>query len=174
MFRKALVCLDGSKAAEAILGYIFEYCPREKTEIIMLRVVDFEITIPPPQSPHTMTYGPDTRPDKTLTSDVGEVTTLEAAAGLQLKAMGDEQEEARRYLDEMARPFRAKGIKVRTILLEGEPGATILNYAISNNVSLIALSTHGAGGIKKGKIGRVANYLLKESPIPVLTIRPKG
>lgn len=174
MFRKTLICLDGSKTGEAILTYLLEYCPKEKTELIMLNVVEYGITIPPPQSTHTMSYGTETRPDRTLTSDVGKTSTLEPSAALQLKGITGAQDQARKYLDDKARPFRSNGFKVKTIILEGEPGVTILNYAIDNKISLIALSTNGAGGVKRKRIGRVAKYLLNESPIPVLSIRPRG
>jgi nucleotide-binding universal stress UspA family protein len=174
MFRKTLVCLDGSKLAEEILPFLLESCPQPASEIILLQVITAHITIPPPESTHIYTLGPDSRPDQMRTADIGKTTTLEPKAGLQLREIEREQREAKAYLESQAGAFRARGLKVKTLTLEGDAGETILDYASHNQISLIALTTHGRGGRKRGKLGRISSLILNEAVTPVLIIQPLG
>jgi nucleotide-binding universal stress UspA family protein len=51
-------------------------------------------------------------------------------------------------------------------------GTTIIDYAIQNEVDLIAIATHGEGGLKRLVFGSVADFVLRNSGIPMLVIRP--
>jgi nucleotide-binding universal stress UspA family protein len=174
MFKKILVCMDGSKLAEEILPYVIESCSGHENEVILLQVITAHITIPPPESTHAMTFGIDSKPDQIHTTDIGKTTTLEPKTNLQFREIEREQLEANMHLESMAQPLRGRGLKVKTITLPGETGETILNYAHNQKASLIALTTHGNGGLKRGTLGHVAQYILKESEIPVLAVKPKG
>jgi nucleotide-binding universal stress UspA family protein len=174
MFNKTLVCLDGSKLAEEILSYVFGHCLGLGSEVVLLNVITAHITIPPPQSTHVLTFGRNSKPDQIHTTDIGKSTTLEPKAGLELREIEREQGEAKAYLENIANQFRSKDLKVKTVTLQGDVGNSILNYAKSSNVSLIALTTHGIGGLKRGLLGGVAQQILKEAEIPVLIIKPKG
>jgi len=174
MDNKTLVCLDGSKMAEEILPFVAESCRLSKSEIVMLQVITTHITIPPPESMHMLTLGRESKPDTIRTTDVGKSTTLEPKVGLELKEIERQQGEAKAYLEGVAQPLRSPVLKIKTLTLEGEVAATILKYAINNRISLIAMTTHGSGGLKRGALGRVAQAVLNESVIPVLTVKPKG
>ncbi|NNM33061.1 MAG: universal stress protein, partial [Gemmatimonadetes bacterium] len=39
---------------------------------------------------------------------------------------------------------------------------------------LIALATHGAGGIKRMVLGSVADKVVRSSPLPILVVKPEG
>jgi nucleotide-binding universal stress UspA family protein len=172
MFDKTLICLDGSKLSEEVIDYAIKYCLGCGCEAILLMVITAHITIPPPQSTHVITIGPNSKPDQIHTTDIGKSTTLEPKAGLQLREIEREQAEANIYLDNIARQFLAKDIKVETVTLQGDIDETILNYANKRKVSLIALTTHGSGDFKRGLLGRVAQFILKKSAIPVMIIKP--
>jgi nucleotide-binding universal stress UspA family protein len=174
MFKKTLICLDGSKLSEETLPVIMETCSICSSEIILLRVVTERITIPPPESIHAFTLGRKFKPVRTATSDMGEDRTLEPDVEPQLKKIEREKGEIKSYLAGLSRTFQLQGLKARALVLEGEPGETILNYANSNSVSLIVLTSHGSGGLKPRSLGRVAQFVLKESTIPVLVIKPEG
>ena len=45
MFKKIVVCLDGSSLAEKILPYVTEGAVRFNTEVILLRVLDIPSTV---------------------------------------------------------------------------------------------------------------------------------
>ena len=174
MFNKTLISLDGSKLSEEIVPHCIGYCLGSGSQPILLKVFTAHITIPPPESTHVFTIGPDSKPDQIHTTDIGKSTTLEPKAGLQLREIEREQGEAKSYLENLAALFRAKDLKVETVTLEGEVNETILNYANQHKVSLIALTTHGNGGLKHGILGRTAQYILKESVIPVWIFKPSG
>ena len=53
-------------------------------------------------------------------------------------------------------------------------GEAILSYAGRNNVDLIATATHGRSGLRRGIFGSVADYVLRESGLPMLVLRPQG
>jgi nucleotide-binding universal stress UspA family protein len=172
MFRKTLVCLDGSKLAEEVIPYLLEVCPESGSEVILLHVISADITIPPPESMHAFTVGRAAKPVQTRATDMGKTETLEPEAGRQLKEIEREQLEATTRLEDIAQKFRHKGIKVRNVIISGDPGPVILDYAGSENASLIALTTHGSGGLKGNLFGRVAQSVIKESNIPVMMIKP--
>ena len=55
---------------------------------------------------------------------------------------------------------------------EGYPSETILAVAKECGADLIVLGTHGYSGLQRIVFGSVAEKVLKQSPIPVLTLRP--
>jgi nucleotide-binding universal stress UspA family protein len=173
MFKKVLVCLDGSGLAEEILPFVLGQCQLEN-EVILLKVIKSHITIPPPESMHVLTLGRDSKPGQIHTTDVGKSTTLEPKAGLELREIEREQGEAKAYLNSVAERFRSKDLKIKTLTLQGDVRDSILNYSRNSKVSLIALTTHGSGGLKHGVLGSIAQFILKEAEIPVLIIKPKG
>jgi nucleotide-binding universal stress UspA family protein len=63
-------------------------------------------------------------------------------------------------------------MNIKTLALQGDVVRIILSYAVKNKVSLIALTTHGKGGLKHGLLGTVAQAILKGSTIPVMLIKP--
>ena len=81
---------------------------------------------------------------------------------------------ATRYLDGIVNRFKQKGIKYKKKVLVGKISKSIINYAESNDVDLILISTHGRSGVKRWLHGRTADMLLRLSKIPVLSVRPDG
>jgi nucleotide-binding universal stress UspA family protein len=65
------------------------------------------------------------------------------------------------------------GVKAEKMVANGSPGSTILNYAEKHSVGLIAIATHGKGGLERVVMGSVADYLLRHSKIPIFVVRPK-
>ena len=56
-------------------------------------------------------------------------------------------------------------------VLTGEPAAEIIRAAQDYECDLIAISTHGRTGITHFLLGSVAERVVRESPVPVLTVR---
>ena len=54
----------------------------------------------------------------------------------------------------------------------GYPAEIILAVAKETNADLIVMGTHGYAGLKRMVFGSVAEKIAKNSPIPVLTVRP--
>jgi len=62
--------------------------------------------------------------------------------------------------------------KVETKVVPGHPGEEILNFAKEKNIDLIIMGTHGRKGIGRILFGSVADYVVKNANIPVLTLHP--
>jgi nucleotide-binding universal stress UspA family protein len=67
-----------------------------------------------------------------------------------------------------------RGLKVSTAIAEGLPAGAILEYAKENNASLIALATHGRGGLARAVMGSVADAVGRHSEVPILLVRVRA
>ncbi|MBM3142030.1 MAG: universal stress protein [Chloroflexi bacterium] len=144
--RKILLTLDGSHFSEAIIPYVEKLAKGMDSEAALLRVIE------PAKLPQLAAY----RDRKKYEKDF----------------MAKLEREAERYLDKKKTALASKGVKVNSVLLEGKPVETILQYAEDNSVNLIALTTHGFSGITKWAYGSVASRIIEGSPKPVLLVRP--
>jgi nucleotide-binding universal stress UspA family protein len=50
----------------------------------------------------------------------------------------------------------------------------IVRYARENDIDLIVIATHGRTGLRHALFGSVAEKVVRKSPCPVLSVRPKG
>jgi nucleotide-binding universal stress UspA family protein len=58
-----------------------------------------------------------------------------------------------------------------TVILRGDPAQAIMHAADDLDADLIVMATHGHKGINRLLLGSVAEQVVRESPIPVLTVR---
>jgi nucleotide-binding universal stress UspA family protein len=144
MFSKLLVPLDGSPLAEQVLPHALELARRAQADVTLFCVV------PPVRA--------------------GEITddafVIDADQWLELA-----QTEAREYLKRVACTLHAQGIKVTTALEVGTPADCILDYAQTMHIDLIAMSTHGRGGIARALRGSVVERVLRTARCPLLLVR---
>jgi nucleotide-binding universal stress UspA family protein len=144
-----LVPLDGSPLGEAVLEYAAAMARLWGTGLSLVRIVQPVFLSTDPALPFPSAYDQ-------------ELTDLERAAAL-------------RYLEEICRWLEQQGVKARaTILLGGPIANDILNLARPGQVSLLALATHGRGGIGRLTLGSVADKLVRGADVPVLVVRPKA
>jgi nucleotide-binding universal stress UspA family protein len=152
MFKKILVCLDGSGLAEQIMPYATAEAVQFESHLVLLQVV---------QEP--VAYGP--------------AIPGEAPLPIETEAMVEATKQAlsraKDYLEKLAAPLRKKGIDVKTVAVPGRADEAILDYVGANKVNLIAIATHGRGGLRRAVFGSVADRVLRESGLPVLVIRPQ-
>jgi nucleotide-binding universal stress UspA family protein len=87
--------------------------------------------------------------------------------------LAEKEIKVKEYLDDKAKSLKESGIKVECVAITGNPGEAIVNYANNNKVDLIAIATHGRTGIKRMIFGSVTEYVIKNSWIPILLIKPK-
>lgn len=79
---------------------------------------------------------------------------------------------ARAYLDQVARRLDEEiGLKPKVLLEEGHPAERILAVARETDSDLIALSSHGAGGLTAWNISSVAFKVAQRSGVSVLIVR---
>jgi nucleotide-binding universal stress UspA family protein len=152
MFKKILVCLDGSNFSEQILQYVLEETIRTDIKIILLRVI---------QVPHSI--------GKVPPGVISSVPPVPPSP----EQLAEEETKVKEYLDGKAKSLKESGIKVECVAITGNPGEAIVNYANNNKVDLIAIATHGRTGIKRMIFGSVTEYVIKNSGAPILLIKPK-
>ncbi len=80
---------------------------------------------------------------------------------------------AKKSMDEFVKE-NFQGVTVRSDVVIGYAAEEILANAERENGDLIIMGTHGRTGIDRMLFGSVAEKVVKNSVIPVLTIRPKG
>ena len=145
MYSKILVPLDGSKFGERAVPQAEEIGQATKAEIILFKVV---------QNP---------------------IRSVPIAAGQkeETKATQEVIDRSGAYLEKVASPLKAKGIKVRCDIAVGEPTPAILKKAHKENVDLIVMSTHNEGELYKMVVGSVAEKVLLGTKRPVLLVKPE-
>jgi nucleotide-binding universal stress UspA family protein len=81
--------------------------------------------------------------------------------------------EAQRYLDHIAARLQARGLRVRThVVFDDKPAEAILDEIKDEHAGLVALETHGRGGLSRLLHGSVAEKVVRGAHIPVLIHRP--
>jgi nucleotide-binding universal stress UspA family protein len=65
-------------------------------------------------------------------------------------------------------------IPVKKVIKTGVTFVEIIDYVKSESIDLIVMGTHGRSGIEHILIGSVAEKIVRKSPCPVLTIRPRN
>jgi nucleotide-binding universal stress UspA family protein len=84
------------------------------------------------------------------------------------------KEEAGAYLDATAQRLRGRGLQVETrLVIHPQPAAAILEEARARGVDLIALATHGRGGLARLLLGSTADKVVRGAQIPVFVYRPR-
>ncbi len=145
MYKKILVPLDGSGFAEVALRHALGIAQCFGSEITMVRVV---------VSPFTLVS-----PDMVLAGSEQQMEALKEQADLYLKGRKGE--------------VCQEGVKCRTMVLEGPVAQTIVDFAESEGVDLIVMSTHGRSGLDRWVFGSVAEKVLRAAPCPVFLIPAK-
>jgi nucleotide-binding universal stress UspA family protein len=143
MYKRALVPLDGSMVAEAIVPFILEIAGPLDMEVALLRVV---VPAPP--------------------------VVLEASGAVAVEDVEKLRKDAEEYLASVAPGLRAKGVKVTTaVRCGGNAVVEILDGARSLDADLIAMTTHGRGGLGRLLFGSIAEAVLRQAEIPVFMMR---
>lgn len=79
---------------------------------------------------------------------------------------------ATRRLETLVAPLVARGLDVATRVVAGGPGHESVELARSLAADVIVAGTHGRSGIAHLLYGSTAEYIVRRSPVPVLTIHP--
>ena len=84
----------------------------------------------------------------------------------------DADAEAERAVEAVVEEGAKSRVEVVTEIRKGMPENEILNYADERDIDLIVMGTHGRTGLDRMIVGSVAEDVLRESPVPVVTVRP--
>ncbi len=79
---------------------------------------------------------------------------------------------AKKSMKEFIEKYLSDYPNVETVIVKGDVVEKIIETARDYKADLIIIGTHGRKGIDKILFGSVAERVIKNSPIPVLTINP--
>jgi nucleotide-binding universal stress UspA family protein len=89
------------------------------------------------------------------------------------KLLGELRTLAQTRLDRVAEGLRGRGVTVVTRVLTGVgPAAVLLDELGGGHYDLVAMTTHGQGGLRRFLVGSVADKIVRAAPCPVLVLRP--
>lgn len=146
MFKKILVCNDGSahamKAARAAIDIAQRFC----SEVLVLNVLAPVATVAP------------------------YVIAVEAAPDMG-EIMVEAENEQRATLACVASLFRNENIPVRTLPEIGHAVEAISRVAEEEKVDLIVLGSRGMGGFQRFLLGSVSDGVAHHAHCPVLIVR---
>ncbi len=142
VYKRAVVPLDGSIMAETIIPFIMEIAGPMDLEVVLLRVI--------PPIPARVIQ--DSRPG--------------VVEGLETRHVDVDE-----YLAALAAELRSGGVRARTEVRYGDPATEIVAGAQAVGADLIAMTTHGRGGLGRVLFGSVAEAVLRRAEIPVYLMR---
>ena len=101
------------------------------------------------------------------------VTQIAASGALvdSTPIIDDLKREGEALLDQALDAARGRGVVAQSRALEGEPAQRILELAAEAKCSLIVMGTHGRTGLERLFVGSTTEAVLRQSTIPVLTVR---
>jgi nucleotide-binding universal stress UspA family protein len=142
-----LVPLDGSPLAETALEPAVELARLSGARLSLLHVLPPMFAVGAPYGAAGVTFDADTYRLEHL--------------------------RAERYLTGLVQRLRPEFTDVATMILtDPHPAAAIRNCARAGQVDLIALATHGRGGLSRWVIGSVADKVIRSGGPAVLAVRP--
>ena len=147
-----MVPLDGSKLAECVLPHVEELAVGGMGEEVILVSVTERIQGYRAVSDYSQPLGERLVPE----------------------AVGKKERQAQRYLSRVAKGLEARGIKVQTEVLLGNPAEEIAFYAENKGCDLIVMASHGRSGPSRWAYGSVADKVFKASCVPILMVRAPG
>lgn len=146
MFKKILVCTDGSENAEHAGKTAAELAWKFGAEVTLLNVVN--------PAPLVAPY----------------VMAVEAAPNTEaILQYAEESQQA--VLCKATPPFEQEGIKLKIRAEMGQPVDTILSVAEEEKSDLIVMGSRGLGGFKRLMLGSVSDGVLHHAHCPVLIVR---
>jgi nucleotide-binding universal stress UspA family protein len=137
-----IIPLDGSASAERAIPFAIDVGQLFGARYTLLRVM------------MTLAYTPH---HDTLGDYIPELTSPLSRQSIE------------KYLEDVADPLRKRGLSVATHVAEhGSAAPAIVDYAATHGGSLIAMSTSGAGGMRRLFLGSVADKVVRIADVPVL------
>lgn len=144
-FSHILITLDGSRESLDILPDARAFAGAFDSRLTLFRAIPPHFPLSSPYTSHT--------------------THL-------FQGLDAEKLAARESLEAEAQTLRQEGLSVEVATRTGvHPAEGILEYAQSHEVDLIAMATHGRGGVSRLVLGSVADKVLRSGNVPVLLHR---
>ncbi|MGD9049895.1 MAG: universal stress protein [Anaerolineae bacterium] len=143
MYKRILIPLDGSALAEQALPHAISQARHFQAELILLRVVE----------------------------------PFAHVGGMSLAGLERIRQQTRiwvdEYLERIAADIQQYEILAQKVTIEGRPHTGIAEFAETNRVDLIVMSTRGQSGLSRWLMGSVADRVVRGATVPVLLVRAR-
>ena len=150
MYDRILVPLDGSDIAERVLPHVEALAEKFGSAVTLLQA---------------------TTPPETLIAASAEGAAPAGPVLDPTPIVEAERQAASAYLEVAAERLRGRGLAVAGERPEAAPADAIVEHAHRAGTDLIAMTTHGRGGLGRLILGSVADEVLRSAPCPVLLVR---
>ncbi|MGA9055068.1 MAG: universal stress protein [Terriglobia bacterium] len=80
---------------------------------------------------------------------------------------------ARKLVSEFVHKHLPETVGHRVMVMEDDPVAAILKTQQEIGADLIAMGTHGRGGLARVRLGSIAESVLHQAEVPILTVSPR-
>ena len=145
MFKKILCTVDFSQFTQDVVNYALDLAEKYGAELHVMHVV----------------------PNMTYFTPYESFLTPENLVAIE-KNIQDEVEK------NFTKLLKHDNVPTKRAIRTGVPFVEIIDYAKTESIDLIVMGTHGHSAIEHILIGNVAEKVVRKSPCPVMTIRPKG
>jgi len=89
------------------------------------------------------------------------------------QALAEEHEACRRKLEALgAEVEKESGVRVQTTIKDGRVTQSLRDHAAEIGADLIVMTSHSRGGLERLNLGSVTDYLIRNTHIPVLVVKP--
>ncbi len=88
---------------------------------------------------------------------------------LMVEPLSGAEDDARRRLNRIASESLTHAYEI--VVVTGDPASSIIEAAQEQGADLIVMATHGRTGLSHFFLGSVAERVVRESPLPVMTVR---
>jgi nucleotide-binding universal stress UspA family protein len=144
MFNKILCPVDFSEFTDQILDYAVTIAKRFDSELHLIHVI----------------------PNLNYFTPYESFLTPENLVAIERNIEGEVEKDFDKITKKIDLPFKR-------IIKTGVTFVEIIDYIKEHGVDLVVMGTHGRSGIEHILIGSVAEKVVRKSPCPVLTVRPK-
>lgn len=146
-----LVAVDPSAHAREAIRFVKSVVWPKNTEIYLLHVIEMK---------HAAPFSPSDGPsswDRVISQARGKLVT-----------------EARHFLeDTKAEILKANHVPITSLVVEGLPGAEILQAAEDYQIDLLILGSRGLSNIKRFLLGSTSEWVVRDALCSVLLVREK-
>ena len=153
MFSNILVPLDGSELSERALPMAQKLAQSSEATVHLIHMVSRE---------HELGAG----------RGIESVQAAEMEMDMARRLTESRLHRGRTYLEEKGSQLSGSGIKVETdfAVKAGDPAENIINYVKEHSISLVVMTTHGHGGVRRLLVGSVTDRVIRSCEVPVLVV----
>ena len=143
---KILLAIDDSKYSRAALQSVLTLAPPKGTQVRVLHVIE--------------------PPSVLVARGMGGYS-----ANLRL-VWEAQRKNGQELVERFAKDLAAKGFKVSTSIVQGEPRSKIVDVARNWHADLIFVGSHGRRGLERFLMGSVSEAVVHHAPCSVQVVRP--